>query len=137
MTRPISTDEPGIAEPVEADVSADLAFELQSKLFDQLAGMGLAGAGLVITLAGSILQGKPLIWLAAVEFGLVAIVSLTAQQHLIEGIFRRSPTRRRSRIMTGLAILLLGMGVGSLGASVFLLSPAHEPPPATFSATRP
>jgi hypothetical protein len=108
-------------------VSIDVALELQSKVFEQLAAVGLGGAGLVITLAGSILPASPVVWISAVEFGLAAMVALTAQHHLIDAIFRRAPQRRRSRLMTVVAILLIGMGVGSLGTSVFLLA---KPKPA-------
>jgi hypothetical protein len=112
-------------------VSIDIALDLQSKVFEQLAAMGLGGAGLVITLAGSILPASPVIWISAVEFGLAAMVALTAQHHLIDAIFRRAPQRRRSRTMTIIAIVLIGMGVGSLGTSVFLLG---KPRPAATAA---
>jgi hypothetical protein len=102
-------------------VSTDLAFELQSKLFEQLATMGIAGAGLVITLRGSILsEASPIIWMGAVEFGLAAMVALAAQIGLIEGLFSLKLSRRRLQLMTILAVVLIGMGVGTLGTSVFL-----------------
>jgi hypothetical protein len=43
------------------EVSADLPYELQSKMFDQLTALGLAGAGLTVTLIGSLLRDAPLI----------------------------------------------------------------------------
>ena len=102
-------------------ISPDLPFELQSKLIDQLATMGVAGAGLVITLRGSLLQdASNLIWLAAIEFGLAALIALIAQVHLIEGLFARRLKSQRTRLMTLAAIVLMGMGVGSLGTSVVL-----------------
>lgn len=102
-------------------VSADLPYELQSKLFEQLATLGVAGAGLVITLRGSILQdASPMIWLAAVEFGLAAVLALAAQVGLIEGLFDGTVSRRRSQIMTAAAVVLIGMAVGTLGTSVFM-----------------
>lgn len=103
------------------DISADLAYELQSRFFDQLATVSLGGAGLTITLAGSLLRGSPLIWISAVEFGIGALVALTAQQSLIGNLYDRKPTRKRSRSMTMLCMLLIGMGVGSLGAAVYLV----------------
>ncbi len=112
-------------------VSIDVALELQSKMFEQLATVGLGGAGLVITLAGSILPQTPVVWLAAAEFGLGAMAALSAQSHLIDAIFRRAPQRRRSRLMTMIAVVLIGMGVGSLGMSVFLLA---KPKPAAHAA---
>jgi uncharacterized membrane protein len=102
-------------------VSADLPYELQSKLFEQLATMGIAGAGLVITLRGSILSdASALIWMGAVEFGLAALVALVAQMSLIEGLMARKVSRRQNQMMTILAVILIGMGVGTLGTSVFL-----------------
>jgi uncharacterized membrane protein len=104
-----------------SDVSADLPYELQSKLFEQLATMGVAGAGLVITLKGSILsEASALIWMGAVEFGLAALVALSAQMGLIEGLMARKVSRRQNQIMTILAVVLIGMGVGTLGTSVLL-----------------
>ena len=117
-------------EPV-AEVSADLPYELQSKMFDQLANVGVAGAGLVITLAGTLLQGKGLVWIAAVEFALAAVVAFHGQQHLIESLFRRTASQKRSRLATVIAIMLIGMGIGSLGAAVAL-----EGTPASAPATR-
>ena len=102
-------------------VSADLPYELQSKLFEQLATMGIAGAGLVITLRGSILSdASALIWMGAVEFGLAALVALAAQMGLIEGLMARKVSRRQNQMMTILAVILIGMGVGTLGTSVLL-----------------
>lgn len=101
--------------------SSDLAYELQSKLFEQLAAMGVAGAGLVITLKGSILSGASgLIWLAAAEFALGGFVAFSAQLTLIEGLFASSVSRRRLQTMLITAVLLIGMGIGSLAMSVFL-----------------
>jgi hypothetical protein len=108
-------------------VSADLAFELQSKLFEQLATLGVAGAGLVITLRGSILsEASPIIWMGAVEFGLAALVALAAQIGLIEGLFSLKLSRRRIQMMTILAVVLIAMGVGTLGTSVFLEGKSAE-----------
>lgn len=102
------------------EVSPDLAYELQSRFFDQLATVSLGGAGLTITLAGSLLQGSPLVWISAVEFGIAALMALTAQQNLIGNLYDQKPLRKRSRLMTSLCMLLIGMGVGSLGGAVYL-----------------
>lgn len=58
--------------------------------------------------------------MAAIEFGLAALVALGAQMSLIEGLFASRIPRRRMQIMLVLAVLLIGMGVGTLGTSVFL-----------------
>ena len=107
-------------DDIAPNVSDDLAVELQSKLFEQLTSLGVAGAGLTITLVGTILKGSLLIWLATVEFGLAGLVALTGQTQLIEGLFESRPIRRRARIVTAIAAVLIGMGIGSLGASVYL-----------------
>lgn len=108
------------AEP-QSVASTNLAYELQSKLFEQLAAMGVAGAGLVITLKGSILSGASgLIWIATAEFALGAFVAFGAQLILIEGLFAANLSRRRLQIMLIIAVLLIGMGICSLGMSVFL-----------------
>ena len=41
------------------DISVDLQYELQSKMFDQLATVSVAGAGLAVTLIGSMLSELP------------------------------------------------------------------------------
>jgi hypothetical protein len=102
-------------------VSADLPYELQSKLFEQLATLGVAGAGLVITFKGSILRdASALIWMGAIEFGAASLIALAAQIGLIEGLLSRRLSRRRIQLMTISAVVLIGMGVGTLGTSVFL-----------------
>jgi hypothetical protein len=118
----MSGDAPGCLNSI-AEASADVAFELQSKLFEQLATLGVAGAGLVITLKGSVLSGaSAIIWAGAVEFGLAAMVALVAQMSLIEALFSRRFNRRVMQIMAMIAIVLIGMGIGTLGMSVFLES---------------
>lgn len=113
--------DPPVSPPTIEEVSADLAFELQSKLFEQITTLGVAGAGLVITLKGSILSGaSPIIWLGAIEFGFAALLSLAAQVNLIEGLFQRRLNRRSLRGMALAAILLMGMGIGTLGTSVII-----------------
>lgn len=101
--------------------SADLPFELQSKMFDQLAAICLGGAGLTVTLIGSVLSNAPgIVWLSAVEFGLAALVALYGNIALINNLFERKESRKSSRIATGLCVGLLGMAVGSLCTSVYL-----------------
>jgi hypothetical protein len=106
--------------PVEG-TSADLPFELQSKMFDQLATASLGGAGLTVTLVGSILKDAPgIIWLAVIYFVLAALVCITANIGLIEGLFEGKDRRARNKWLTAAAVMLIGMGTGSLGASVYL-----------------
>lgn len=107
-----------IAERME-ETSADLAYELQSRLFEQLATVSLGGAGLAITLAGSILRGSPFVWFAVVEFGIAALCAISAQQGLIGRLFERRNARGPSKLMTSLCMILIGMGVGSLGFAVW------------------
>jgi hypothetical protein len=103
-----------------AEVSADLPYELQSKMFDQLAAVGIAGAGLAVTLIGSLLRGAPaIVWMPVVLFGLAALFAISGNNHLIDGLFRRRETLRRSRLYVGLAVGLIGMAVGSLSMSVY------------------
>jgi hypothetical protein len=101
-------------------ISPDLPYELQSRLFEQLTTLSLGGVGLTITLSGTILRSEPLTWISTFEFGLAALFALSAQQTLINYIFQRKPVQKRSRVMTVLCTLLIGMGAGSLGAAVFL-----------------
>jgi hypothetical protein len=104
------------------DTSADLAYELQAKLFEQLATVSLGGAGLAITLAGSILRDSPLVWLSVIEFGIGALLALSAHQGLIGRLFDRKPARKSAKTMTGVCMMLIGMGVGSLGGAVYFAS---------------
>ena len=111
------------------ETSPDLPFELQSKLFDQLAGMSIAGAGLTVTLIGSVLKDAPgIVWLAVIYFTIGAIVCITANLSLIEGLFERKDRRKRNKWQTALAVALIGMGTGSLGTSVYLDGKAGAPP---------
>ena len=101
-------------------ISGDLPYELQSKLFDQLAAGGIAGAGLTITLVGTILNGSALVWMSTIEFATAALIALTGQTYLIDGLFDRKPVRKRSKWVTAISVTLIGMGVGSLATSVYL-----------------
>ena len=100
-------------------ISSDLPYELQSKMFEQLAAAGVAGAGLTITLVGTILEGSFLIWLATIEFAHAGMVALSGQKQLIEGIAANQPLWRKTRVITVIAVLLIGMGVGSLAMTVY------------------
>jgi hypothetical protein len=61
-----------------------------------------------------------------VEFGLAAMVALAAQIGLIEGLFSLKLSRRPTQLMMVLAVVLIGMGIGTLGTSVFLEGKAPE-----------
>jgi hypothetical protein len=108
-------------------IPAELPFELQSKILDQLTAAGIAGAGLVITLRSSILEdASGLIWLGAVESGIAAIVALAAQLQLIEGLFLRKHARHTTRMFTIVAVIFIGMGIGTPARSVFLEGDAKK-----------
>lgn len=94
-----------------------------SKYFDLLASFGIGGAGLAITLAGSILKAQPIYALmAAAECGVAAILSLNGQSRLIADLFAKGEFLKRIKALAGGAAALIGMGVGTLAASVVLLS---------------
>lgn len=122
---------PETPERVE-EVSADLAYELQAKLFEQLATVSLGGAGLAITLAGSILRESPLVWISVVEFGIAALCALSAHRGLIDKLFERRPSRKRSKTLTALCMMLIGMGVGGLAGAVYLAGEKPEAVTALF-----
>lgn len=104
-------------------VSGDLPYELQSKMFDQLAAMSLGGAGLTVTLIGSTLRNAPpIVWLAVIEFGLAALACMVGNIQLIEGLFKGVDRKSRNRIMTYTAVLLMCMGIGSLSMSIYFES---------------
>jgi hypothetical protein len=109
----------GVEEQLD-EVSADLPYELQSKMFDQLAAVSVAGAGLAVTLIGSLLRSAPpVVWLSVIFFGMAAVIAVSANSNLIDGLFRKKPTVRQSRLYAGLAIGLIGMAVGALSMSVY------------------
>ncbi|HYD73968.1 MAG TPA: hypothetical protein VEF55_12590 [Candidatus Binatia bacterium] len=117
----------GNLEPPERveETSADLAYELQAKLFEQLATVSLGGVGLTLTLSGTILSGAQLSWIATAEFAVAALIAIAAQQQLIGSLFERRATRKRSKLMTGLCLLFVGMGSGSLATAIFLEGPGR------------
>lgn len=101
-------------------VSADLPYELQSKLFDQLATVSVAGAGLTVTLIGSLLRNAPsAIWLAVICFGLAAQFAVSGNIRLIDGLFRKKPTLQRSKIDVGVSVGLIGAALGILSLSAY------------------
>ena len=102
------------------DTSADLAYELQAKLFEQLATVSLGGLGLTITLSGTILAGGRLTWMSATEFAIAALIAVAAQQELIGNLFERRATRKSTKLMTRLCLVFVGLGAGSLATAVFL-----------------
>lgn len=109
----------GVEERLD-QVSADLPYELQSKMFDQLTAAGVAGAGLTVTLISSLLRNAPgIVWLPVIFFGAAAIFAISGNNHLIDGLFRRRATLRRSKLYVGLAVGLIGMAIGSLSMAVF------------------
>lgn len=102
------------------DVSVDLAYELQSKMFDQLATVSVAGAGLAVTLIGSMLRDAPGdVWLSVVFFGLAAVTAVAGNQKLIDGLSKRQPSMRRSRTSIQITMALVGMATGWLSMSVY------------------
>jgi len=108
-------------------VSPDLPYELQSKMFDQLATLGVAGAGLTVTLIGSVLSDAPFfIWFAAVAFTVAAVSALAGQSYLIDSLFRRKPSQKRSSIMTAISIAMIGFAIGMLGAAIAIESGADH-----------
>ncbi len=136
LVKPNMKQEP-LVEAVDA-VSADLPYELQSKMFDQLATVGVAGAGLTVTLIGSILSDAPFfIWFAAVGFALAAIAAMSGQAHLIDSLFHKRPSQRQSKLTAHVAIGLIGFGIGMLGAAIATESGAdhkHENPAGAAAA---
>lgn len=101
------------------EVSADLPYELQSKMFDQLAAVGVAGAGLTVTLIGSLLRNAPpIVWLPVIFFALAAMFAISGNNRLIDGLFRRRATLQRSKLYSGVAVGLIGMAMGTLSMAV-------------------
>jgi hypothetical protein len=107
-------------EERHADVSADLPYELQSKMFDQLAAVSVAGAALTVTLIGSLLRdAPPMVWLPVILFGTAALLAVSGNIKLIDGLFAKRPTFVRSKVYTTLAVVLIGMAIGALSMSVY------------------
>jgi hypothetical protein len=109
----------GVEERVD-QVSADLPYELQSKMFDQLAAAGVAGAGLTVTLIGSLLRNAPgIVWLPVILFGAAAFIAISGNSILIDGLFRQRATLKRGRLYVAAAVGLIGMAIGSLSMAVY------------------
>ena len=103
-----------------AEVSPDLPYELQSKLLDQLATVSVAGAGLAITLIGSLLQGAPgSVWISVIFFGLAALTAVGGNVRLIDGIFNRKAVLRRSRLDVQFAMAMIGAAAGFLSMEIY------------------
>ncbi|MBC7990201.1 MAG: hypothetical protein H7Y19_11545 [Luteimonas sp.] len=108
--------------------SPDLAYELQSKMFDQLATVGIAGAGLAVTLIGSTLRNAPNdVWLSVVFFGIAAVTAISGNQKLVDSVSRRQPSLQRSRLNMQLATLLVGAAIGWLSMSVYSEGARQKP----------
>lgn len=102
------------------NISADLPYELQSKMFDQLATVSVAGAGLAITLIGSLLRNASQeVWLSVIFFCLAAVSAVGGNKRLINGLFGRRPTLRRSKLDVSVTMMLLGVAAGVLSMSVY------------------
>lgn len=122
-----SAEEIGHERP--AEVSPDLAYELQSKLLDQLATVSVAGAGLAITLIGSLLQGAPRsVWISVIFFGLAALTAVGGNVRLIDGIFHRKAVLRRSRLDVQLAMAMIGAAAGFLSMEIYAQSSRSSQP---------
>jgi hypothetical protein len=101
------------------ETNPDLPYELQSRLFEQFATFGLGGAGLSITLASSLLQGSPLVWMATASFAIAAVQALAGQQGMIERLFKRQAARATIKLSNTICAFLIGIGVGTLAAGAF------------------
>ena len=109
----------GVSERVE-EVSPDLPYELQSKMFDQLATVSVAGAGLSVTLIGSLVRDStPIEWLPVLLFATAAILAVSGNSKLIDALFRKQACLRQSKLYIALAIGLVGMAIGSLSMTVY------------------
>lgn len=119
------------------EVSADLPYELQSKIFDHTATVAIAGAGLSVTLIGSVLQhAPPTVWISVVAFGAAAYTAGAGNSALVEGLFRRQPTLKRSKNFQALAGMFLGVAIGVLSYSVYVTGEQRaEAPPAVARAS--
>ncbi len=112
--------------------TVDILHTLQFQTFSQVATLSTAGAGLAITLAGSILSTFILpIWIAVFCFSLSAVLCLVAQIAGVEKLFDRQPTRTLLRNYALMAVFLMATGIGALGSGVFLagrVSPSEPAP---------
>ena len=119
----------------QAPPSADLPHTLQFQTFNQVATLSTAGAGLAITLAGSLLSDFTLpIWLAVFCFALSALLCLIAQISGVEKLFDGLPSRIVLRNYALAAIFLMAIGIGALGSGVFIASLQGDPSPRAQSS---
>ena len=108
-----------VNEDIEA-VSADLPYELQSKMFDQLAALGIAGTGLTVTLIGSILRNAAaIVWMPVIFFALGAVIAVVGNIKLIEALFHKQAVLVQSKLYTTATIAFISMALGSLSMSVY------------------
>jgi hypothetical protein len=104
-----------------ASRAGEFAYEVQLRLFEQLTTISVAGAGLTITLIGSVMKDIGLLgWLSVIWFGLAAICALPGQFALAQQFDFTGPPRRTYRITAVLAVIFIGMGIGALGTGVVL-----------------
>jgi hypothetical protein len=116
-----------VPDPRIEEISPDLPYELQSKMFDQLATVSIAGAGLTVTLIGSLLRDAPwIVWLPVIGFGVAALAAISGNVWLIEGLTTRRPTLRRSKATTQAVVGLIGFAIGTLGMSVYIEGDGHR-----------
>lgn len=126
----------GEADERVDDTSVDLAYELQSKMFDQLATVGVAGAGLAVTLIGSMLRDAPSdVWFSVFLFVLAAVTAISGNQRLVDGLTKRQPCMQRSKRDVQIALMLIGIAIGWLSMSVYAQS-ALQSPPADAASTQ-
>lgn len=113
MTAPAQSGPAPAGEERLDEVSADLPYELQSKIFEQTAAGALAGAGLSVTLIGSLLKdAPPTIWGSVACFAAAAYAAGAGNTALVEGLFKRQPTLKASKRYQKLAAMLMGMAIG-------------------------
>lgn len=120
-TTPSSTDN---AAP---GTSPDLAHSLQFETLKEITTLASAGAGLAVTLAGSVLKSFSFaIWASIVAFALAALLAFAAQIACVDQLFANKSDRRKTRLTMLAAVLLIGIGIGQLGTGVYLVL-SHAP----------
>jgi predicted cobalt transporter CbtA len=114
---------PEVQDDVD-EVPISLAYELQSKMFDQLATVSIAAVGLSVTLLGSLLRGAPpQNWLVVVMFGMAGFTAVVGNNHLIEGLHRKQPTKVKSKIYVRVSLGLIALATGVLSSAVYVNAP--------------
>jgi hypothetical protein len=103
----------------EEPASSDLVHELQFQTFNQVATLSTAGAGLSLTLAGTMLGSFTLpVWLSVFCFACSALVCLQAQVSGVQLLFDKKPSRRTLYAFARVAVFLMAIGIGALGTGV-------------------